>query len=610
MRRIFVTEEQFKKYIIGEGVEWGTNPDGSANLKINHKSDDKSNTSGAMSVDTRVFGRKNDILNNDDTSSRKTKSLAQKYNEKDNTIKYYQSIIDYINNGRKGDYREVLYTNGVPQKTLTDTSKWFINGDSDNKIKDAAIKAIIRTKGEFNPISNTYNRVINSKNDEKTARYITGLVPDTNVKYIALFSMSDFNFSDAIKHGSLRPNTNTDKLFGITDDERPNGNIPVNYDNNITPNIAQNFSLNKVKDGHFKQQYQYQGGKYNTSELGANDLQRELSKTKDYTSINQFIDKSVMYAAYALKNEGFNPDFIVAAPSSSKFNDYYCTNLSRKIGVEYVSDFFKRNAINVVFKEGDEEKMRQRGIPEVEIEQFKQRVKQIAFKEIYYYVHKPINDFLNKYKDIFSYIPVLKNSREKVDFEVIRKVIVKYSTDLLLNMVKDQDAYVAKYIIGKLGKQYRLQPSIEKTLKNKSSNNTDYNTKFMLSKFIETMKLKGLNREFTKVLNESYELILQYSDILTTEGMRLRMDYARSKITNFEKHLREYVHGLYIIADEHLTNGNLQKRYGNAKFLIFDEDINSGATLKLTIDALEDKLPLHNNQNILCLVNGYSASGF
>ena len=273
-------------------------------------------------------------------------------------------------------------------------------------------------------------------------------------------------------------------------------------------------------------------------------------------------------------------------------------------------DFFKRNALNVVFKEGDEEKMRQKGIPEGDIKKFKDQIKGIAFKEIHYYVHKPINDFLNKYKDIFSNLPVVKNSREKVDFDVIRQVIAKYSTDLLLNMVKDNDAYVAKYVIGKLGKQYRLQPSTEKTLKNKSSNTSDYNTKFMLNKFIEIMKLKGLNREFTAALGESYKLVMQYSELLTTEGMRLRMDYARSKITNFKKHLREYVHDLYIIADEHLTNGNLQKRYGNAKFLIFDEDINSGATLKLTIDALEDKLPSQNSNNIMCLVNGYSASGF
>ena len=600
-------KETVNKLLI-EGINWGTNGN-VANISINSKQDDKSNISGDMSVDTRVFGTKNNILHGDN-SWKMNKSLETKYNEKDNTIKYYQSIIDYINNGRKGNYKDVLYTNGVPQKTLTDTSKWFINGVSDNKIKDAAIKAIARTKAEFNPISNTYNRVINSKNDNKVSRYITGIVPDTNVEYIALFSMKDFNFSDAIKHGYLRPNGNTDKLFGVTDNERPNGNIPVTYDNGIIPNIEQNFSLNNVKDGHFKQQYQYQGGKYNTSELDATDLQRELSKTKDYTSINQFIDKSIMYASYALKEENFYPDFIVAAPSSSKFNHYYCTNLSRKLGIEYIPDFFKRNAINVVFQEGDEEKMRQKGIPQVDIDDFKKRIKQIAFKEICYYVHKPITDFLVKYENIFSRLPIIKNSREKVDFDVVRKVILKYTTDLLINMVNDKEDYVAKYIIAKLGKQYRLQPSIEKTLKNKSSNTSDYNTKFMLEKFIEAMKINGLNREFINALNESYNLVIKHADILTNKGYRLRMDYQRAKITNFEKHLREYVHNLYIIADEHLTNGNLQKRYGNAKFLIFDEDINSGATLKLTIDALEDKLPSQNSNNIICLVNGYSASGF
>jgi hypothetical protein len=100
----------------------------------------------------------------------------------------------------------------------------------------------------------------------------------------------------------------------------------------------------------------------------------------------------------------------------------------------------------------------------------------------------------------------------------------------------------------------------------------------------------------------------QYAEILATKGYKLNTK--RTKITNFKKHLREYIHNLYVIADEHLTNGNLQKRYSNAKFLIFDEDINSGATLKLTIDTLENKLPDSNTNNILCLVNGYSASGF
>jgi hypoxanthine phosphoribosyltransferase len=52
------------------------------------------------------------------------------------------------------------------------------------------------------------------------------------------------------------------------------------------------------------------------------------------------------------------------------------------------------------------------------------------------------------------------------------------------------------------------------------------------------------------------------------------------------------------------------KQYRNAKFLIFDEDINSGATLKIVIDALEEKLPENTENNMMCLVNAYSASGF
>ena len=68
---------------------------------------------------------------------------------------------------------------------------------------------------------------------------------------------------------------------------------------------------------------------------------------------------------------------------------------------------------------------------------------------------------------------------------------------------------------------------------------------------------------------------------------------------------------VYIVADTNLNNnGELFKRYQNGKFLIFDEDINSGATLKCAIDALQEKLPNANNQNILCLVNAYSASGY
>ena len=45
-----------------------------------------------------------------------------------------------------------------------------------------------------------------------------------------------------------------------------------------------------------------------------------------------------------------------------------------------------------------------------------------------------------------------------------------------------------------------------------------------------------------------------------------------------------------------------------ANFLIFDDDMNSGATLKLVCDALQDKLDNSDNK-IKCLVNGFSLNG-
>ena len=115
---------------------------------------------------------------------------------------------------------------------------------------------------------------------------------------------------------------------------------------------------------------------------------------------------------------------------------------------------------------------------------------------------------------------------------------------------------------------------------------------------------------FNQVLMQTKELIEQYSDMLKQRGYKLRFNTKRFKITAFKKQFRPFLSNLYIIADEYMNNGELLKRYRNAKFLIFDEDINSGATLKIVIDALEEKLPEQSSNNIMCLVNAYSASGF
>ena len=568
--------------IINEGVDWSKNDNGSINFSINQKKDNNSNK-GKNSVDTRVFGTKDDILKGkiltkNGNESGNSKSLEQNYKSKQAAIQFYQNVIQYIQNGRKGTIEEVP---GLDTITLNSVKKWFDRGDSDNKIIDACKKTLNRISSEATQTFMTYNRVSQSDNNDNVARYLTGIVPSTNVKYISLFSMTDFNFSDAIKHGTVRQNGNTDQILGIGEKDRrvdANGNlatIDVTYDGNIKPNIAQNFSLNNVRDKHYKQQF-------------------GLNGEGGYSSVSQFLDKSVNYAAYALRQEKFSPDVIVSAPSSSKFNQYYCTNLSNKLGIPYISDFFKRNVINVRYADGED--LLSKGFSPKDVMEFESQAKNIAYNEIAYYVSEPIRNFLKQYETIFNNISLQKHSREKTSMKDVFNCTMIYAYKTIVNSLDNDSVseHLCKNFLSNQNKLYQKR----------------YNSSHIFNEVSLRIKRKIGQKVFNQVLMQTKELIEQYSDILKQRGYKLRFNTKRFKITAFKKQFRPFLSNLYIVADDYMNNGELLKRYRNAKFLIFDEDINSGATLKIVIDALEEKLPEQSSNNIMCLVNAYSASGF
>lgn len=585
---IKLTEQQYKwlsgaKDIIEEGVDWSKNDDGTINFSINHKTDNNSNK-GANSVDTRVFGTKDDILNGKvltktGKESQNSKSLSQNYVSKKAAIEFYQNVIQYVQNGRIGDLKP---TEGLDSMTYTAVKKWFENNYSDNRIIDACKKSINRISSDASQVFSTHDRVSNEPNSDKVARYITGTVPSTNVKYISLFSMTDFNFSDAIKHGTVRQNGNTDKILGITDTERETderGNlktIDVTYDGKFKPNIAQNFSLNNVKAGHFKQNY-------------------GLNGEGGYNSVTAFLDKSIMYADYALKKEGFRPDVLVSAPSSSDFNKYYCTNLSNKLGIPYFNDFFSRNVVNVKFDNGkDISIMKEKGFSDKEIMEFAAQVKGIAYKEIAYFISEPIRKFVNDNINYFNNIPIEKSSRQKMPIEYIINCISNHTYQMCLQSIQNNDTMT----------KHLLQNFFKEETKLKTSR---YNYSYLLSQIQQRISQRMINNILQQVLS----LIQQYSQQLQSNGYKLRFDTKRFKITQIKKQFRPFLNNVYIVADKYINqNGELFNRYKNAKFVIFDEDINSGATLKLVIDALKEKLPENTDNNILCLVNAYSGSGF
>lgn len=586
---LYVNENNGKKVYISEskllmaleGVDWNRLDNGMLNMSVNQKMDNNSNK-GSNSVDTRVFGTKDDILNGkiltkNGTPDGKSKSLQQDYVSKNAAITAYKMVIDWVNGGRVG---ECVLPDGLDKMTRTTINKWITSSFSDNRIIDLCKKSITRIEADYNRLSMTYNRVSNS-NGNNIARYITGIVPNTNVKYISLFSMTDFNFSDAIKHGTIRQNGNTDTLLGIDKDNREkdqNGNLKtldIMYDKTIQPNVAQNFSLNGVRDGHFKQQYGLNGG-------------------NQYSSVAQFLDKSVNYAAYALRKEGFTPDFIVSAPSSSKFNDYYCQNLSNKLGVKYINDFFKRNVINVRYADGED--LLSKGFSPKDVLEFESQAKNIAYNEIGYIVSEPIRKFIYDNRDIFGGISIEKHSREKISLDEVFDCTMIYAYNTILENLNGDNisTHLVKNFLKEKKKIYSKQ----------------YDSKRIFDEVSFRIKTKIGIKVFNSLLLETMNLVLKYSDILKNNGYKLRFNVKRFKITSFKKMFRPFLSNLYIIADEYMTNGELMNRFKNAKFLIFDEDINSGATLKIVIDALEEKLPEQSSNNLLCLVNAFSNSGF
>ena len=607
-KKIKLTESQIKRIFENfndEGVSW-KNKFGGVNMTIDSKTDDKSNLYSKINgnenrkgwVDTRVFGTKKDILHGDGTTN--INSLTQSLDNTNNIINMYKQIIEYAKNGFNGDLSLVKN-----KSILSKINEFKQKNDIEGLITYANYAIKRNYDSNINMYQNTYNRANNLKNDtDRTERYSIGYVNGTNIKVISLFTMGDFNFSDAIKHGKVRQNPLTDDVFGIDSDEREtvktfsSGNnklrkIDTYYDDRYFNNdLMNNFSLsnNNIGDNvdHFK---------------------KSFTNKNDYNSVVQFMDKSIIYANHALKKEGFKPDFIVSCPSSSKFNEYYCLNLSRKIGIPYLKKFFERNVINVSFGEDVEKKMIEDGIPSSMILKTKNAIRESVYSEISSKLMEEI-EFL--YKSKLHYFFKIMSELESINDEVnniINEDSVKYLlSKLIMNMFYSNDDIniIKNHIIKQINKYYR-----------NSANS--YNIKYLksplsdLSLFYDIfikhlISIHGIWDDINETLIRIQKKYQLYEDKLE-KGYKLNLSRNRFKITDVDKTCRKYLTNVYIISDKVLNKDKeLYTKYKNAKYLIFDEDINSGQTMRLTIDALADKTDVSSN-NVMCLVNAYSSSG-
>lgn len=595
-RSIIITEGQLHK-IINEGAEWKPNDDNTVNLSINSSPRDIDNSVGKTSVDTRVFGTKHDVLYGDDSFRQekrgRMKNFNDSYNERLSKLSILPALKQWAENGCHGDVTKIF---SLPKEMLKPVLKHLYDEEGNitqERFIDWCNTSISRYGFEQNLGTSIYSRFNNLPSDDARGfRYQKGVIPKTNVQFIALFTMKDFNFHAALKHGSIKSGNFSDKILGITQDiskkevSRGKAKIPVDFDNNKTEfNIKNLFSQGgNTVDGvnHFKTQYGY--------------------KDPSYTSINQFFDKSIMYAARVLKEEGFSPTHIVSAPSSSEFNKYYCINLANKLGIKYVEDFFKKDALNININDKNaSEELKNDGFSDKDILQFKTAVLGIYRYELKKKLKNVLSEFMDAYKVYFD-------SRT---MDEMKEVVFKHILNNLLKNLNNTDTsnkYVGIHIATSIINDFDSTPML---FENSMLYTKEEMDERLLRQFQRIVNYKIGLVKFRQVVISISNLLTKNIDALATQkGIRLDVRKEDSKITGVGKRFRKYLPNIYIIADKYLTDGTLKTEFLNARFIIFDEDVNSGGTLALTTNALMNKLPDTHENNILGLVNAYSSSGF
>lgn len=618
-KKVYMTESQIA--MLSEGVFFTKNQDG-ANAPIDtwiepirhgDMSDSDENNSIA---DTRVFGTKNNILYGDGTNGKGT--LDSNYRAMKALIKLYQEAIEIVRSGKRG-VKELTFEPDTNKKSYnTILRKLKDENISDEKLLEDFNERLNVFQKELNMIANKYERTISSNESGRVLpRYDVGLVPGTDVKVIALFKFNDFNFSDAVKNGELRQTTDTDAMLGITLNKRAknsklygngaatNKKLKTTYDNGtVTPNIASNFSLNGIdtKDlstsaNHFRQQFK--------SRSAFNDDSTFQADSKEsYNSVTQFMDKSILAANYAIKKEGIKIDYILAAPSSSNFNHYYCVNLSRKLGVEYKPDFFARNLVNVHLDDA----IYKAGLANNIIEGAKAVIKKAAITEISALLMADVKEFVKANFKYMNNIESMRGSRKMIDSDMVCEVIKHYSYYGLCNMYDELPKTSNLYM-------YLLNHFMDYVEVKKSSK---LDIKYVLEQLLSILRTPRLSESYQELLKKLDVRIKLCSKYLKSEeGWKLSYN-KKFKITDIDLKARPYIKNAYVVADSELdAEDNLFERYANANFLLIDEDMNSGGTLKLLIEALKDQVVGHigrevpneqhiSSDQITCLVNAYT----
>ena len=212
---------------------------------------------------------------------------------------------------------------------------------------------------------------------------------------------------------------------------------------------------------------------------------------------------------------------------------------------------------------------------------------------------QPIIKFVQEHSDILSNIKTEHYGRINADLNYTTSIITNDICKTLVNECATQNKTM---VYKNIAKSYIKGELMKKQYTNQQAQH-------IREEVGKAIQLKIGQKVFVELLQQVDAILQQYSDKFVT-GFRINPNSKKFKIVEIEQRFRTCIHDVYVIADKELNQATNQllTKYQNANFLIFDDDMNSGATLKIVCNALQEKLD-NADEKIKCLVNGFSLTG-
>jgi hypothetical protein len=156
------------------------------------------------------------------------------------------------------------------------------------------------------------------------------------------------------------------------------------------------------------------------------------------------------------------------------------------------------------------------------------------------------------------------------------------------------------------------EPRLKKYLLDRFMNlskGIDKNDIYILNKIKNRIRLKIGLKVFNNALTLMFQEVAKVATMLRERKFKLNFNKA-FKVTKLPKAARVYLNDIYVVADKNFNkNHEIFERFLNSKFLIVDEDLNTGITLYNLIQALKKAIPSQSDSDIMCLTNSYSSGG-